>query len=680
MNGRKTLVLATLLACGLALGCSGSGSGKPGFDGSDHGTDVPRGPAETVSGDPGDAGSDGDATAGPELHPEISDAGLPDLTDTRDAAWDGGDSGPSTDSATDLAGEDETSAENPIENWPLGTVYQNCGDSFLAALDSPSGELRILVLRGSHYEMGHGAGCLMGKEIGEFFDSFIKYFTSEIEEVAADLGLEPDELPNLLFSFMNNLWLHMEPFVPPELEQEIQGFEDAILSDPGLAMAWTQPPAWGARSLVLLSNLSDMNWSGSLETILEKLSTGYSQELEQYYESFQASGQMDPAPPWLRLPLKTTCSFFAAWGPRTKDQHLLGSRNLDWSTDTGISKLKGLTLFVPDGGYAHAAIGYLGFPGALAGISEKGIVLSEVGSESVMERLPGQPWTLKFREILTHASDLDTALELATGTSPDGKKRPPTIGYNWMVAFGDPPLGTGACAAALETNGAVVGVFRHAPDCVVTPNLLLYDHSGSAVQVLTNEQDPFLVNIEGEAVEIGPDGSPKLFQTNGDGDFVLDANGHPLEASGGTPFPVGKPLDCALFRGDETLMHGVRRWQTAANGPQGGNGLMSQSGRYKARYLRAHDILVAYETGTQFSLNGEILVPENGAPVAMGLEEAVVMARAAAMGSNVMSIAYDATEIKIRVSFETGSGDTWQAAHQHPYVELDLKAAFDILK
>ena len=63
----------------------------------------------------------------------------------------------------------------------------------------------------------------------------------------------------------------------------------------------------------------------------------------------------------------------------------------------------------------------------------------------------------------------------------------------------------------------------------------------------------------------------------------------------------------------------------------------------------------------------------------MGLPEAEQIARAAAMGSNVMSIAYDATARAIRISYETGSADSWEAAHKHAYTELDLGAAFDLL-
>jgi hypothetical protein len=66
--------------------------------------------------------------------------------------------------------------------------------------------------------------------------------------------------------------------------------------------------------------------------------------------------------------------------------------------------------------------------------------------------------------------------------------------------------------------------------------------------------------------------------------------------------------------------------------------------------------------------------------VLLTLAHGEAVARAAALGSNVMSIAYDATALSIRVSFETGTGDAWQAAHKHDYLQLDLAPAFELLE
>jgi len=594
-----------------------------------------------------------------------------------------GDSADVPDTAPDLAPDVPPPAL--VDVWETGTVVAQCGAGLLALLPTPSGDLRILVVRGSHYDMGYQAGCLVGKDVGQFFDNLVAYFLAEVGDAAAEIGLDPDQSATLLFAMLNNIWLHVAPFVSDEYMQEIAGFEAAVFDEPDNLAAWGETkPEWALRALILLSNISDLNWSGSLEAVLDKLDTGTSPQLTAFYSEDTAALVLDRFLQSFRrvgprLPFRTSCSFFAAWGDRTVDNHLLASRNLDWSTDTGISVMKGITIFAPEGEIAHASIGYLGFIGSLAGMNEAGVALSEVGSESVMERLTGQPWTVKFRDILGHASSLEQAVEMATGTADDAV-RPPTIGYNWMAAFGDPPLGLGAAAAAIESNGIVAGVLQGTPDCGQTAQLVHYAQDGSVAQVVSNDEAPFEANLESEAVEINADGEPRLFQVDEEGTIILDDNGNPVPAAQGKAFPVGKPLSCALFRGDEALVHGVRRWQTASHGPQGGESLLCTSGSYKHRYLVMHDMLEAYESGSSYSHSGVDYIEETGSKTPVGLPQAEQIARAAAMGSNVLSIAYDATALRIRVSWEIGTGDSWEPAHKHDYIEIDLHSIFQMLK
>lgn len=588
----------------------------------------------------------------------------------------------------DLTPEESIPLPSLAEVWPIGTIQAECEGGLLAALETPSGSVRILVLRGSHYQMGRQSGCLIGAATGQFMNTLLAYFTEAIQEEAAKMGLAPEQTTTLLISMLNNIWLHMEPYVDQRFLDEFQGFEEMVLGEPELAQYWTETkPDWALRAFVLLSNLSDLNWGGSIEDVLDKLVVGASPELLAHYSGDEIAGLLRrllerTARAPLRLPMRTTCSFFAAWGPRTVDGHLLASRNLDWSTDTGISQMKGITFFAPTGGTVHASIGYLGFVGALAGISRNGIVLSEVGSESTMERLTGQPWTLKFREVLEEAKNLDEAVSLLAGVTTDGAVRPPTIGYNWMAGYGDPAGGgTNAAAAAVENNGIVAGIMRGTTGCDQETQVVQYAEDGTVLQVLDHGDAPDMANLEQDAVEIDGAGNPRLLQQNEAGEFVLNDNGCPVIATDGSgaPWTVGRPLDCALFRGDEALVHAVRRWQTASNGPQGGNKLLCDSGSYRHRYLVMHGMLEAYEKGSAYSKDGKTWVEETGTGTPIGLPQAEQIARAAAMGSNVMSIAYDATALSVRLSYETGTGPDWQGAHLHGYHELELAPAFDLL-
>jgi hypothetical protein len=299
-----------------------------------------------------------------------------------------------------------------------------------------------------------------------------------------------------------------------------------------------------------------------------------------------------------------------------------------------------------------------------------------------MERLTGQPWTLKFREVLEDAENLDEAVALLAGVTQDGAVRPPTIGYNWMVGYGDPTGGgANAAAAAVENNGVVAGIMRGATNCSQETQVIQYAEDGTVLDVMDNTSAPELANLEQETLEIDGAGEPRLFQLDQEGKLLLNNNGCPIIASDGTgiPWAVGRPLDCALFRGDEALVHAVRRWQTASNGPQNGDKLLCDSGSYRHRYMVMHDILEAYEKGSGYIHNGENWVEETGSQIPVGLQQAEMIARAAAMGSNVMSIAYDATALSLRVSYEIGTGPDWQGAHLHDYHELELGPAFELL-
>jgi hypothetical protein len=308
-------------------------------------------------------------------------------------------------------------------------------------------------------------------------------------------------------------------------------------------------------------------------------------------------------------------------------------------------------------------------------MSKAGVVLSEVGSVSSMERLKGEPWGLKFRRILANSPDLDAALAIALGSDALAGTHPPTIGYNFGVGYGDPlNAGLDAGGAVLETNGLRIGMYRHAANCDVTATLYQYDQAGHQVSVTSHEDNPALVNQEADAVEVGPDGLPKRFKVYGDGAFVW-SDGNPVPDENGAPLPVGRATPCAFYRGDEALMHGMRMQQKAANGPQGPNGLLIQAGSYRNRYTWTAQAIAAIREGLAYDVH----VPDNqGNPRTIGLTEGEWIARGAAMGSNVLSVVYDATALTMRISWENGEGPTWINAQGHEYVFIDAGAIFEL--
>jgi hypothetical protein len=317
----------------------------------------------------------------------------------------------------------------------------------------------------------------------------------------------------------------------------------------------------------------------------------------------------------------------------------------------------------------------------LAGISEEGIAVSAVGASSPFERARTEPQILKAREALWTATDLDSAMPFMTNTLGDGIVRAPTIGYNALVSWGDPHGGgANAQAAILETNGLEIGVFHHSADCTVEESLVRFDYEGAVDHIWTPDDHPEWVNREADAVEIDGDGDVRYFMHDG-ADYVMDGNNY-IEVAGpgeGIPLQTGYPMDCGLYRGDEAMNYGVRVHQSAANGPaNGGTGVMVHSGTYEERYLPMRAMALAYQDGTAYSWEGVEVIPDNGGQrVAIGLDEAEAISRVAAMESNVYDVVYDTTNLVVRLSYESGGGETWlPASEQPPFLEIDLHDLF----
>jgi hypothetical protein len=506
--------------------------------------------------------------------------------------------------------------------------------------------------------------------------------------VEAGIG-NAEAMDRLVGGLMDSAWAQYEPNVPAEYLEEFQGIADGM-DDAGARYADNDSILLPIRLITLIDlAMSSQLDIDNLSAITSFLDTGYSDALRDYYglrapppnpevvRILRAAREMGAKGSLTGAPL--SCSYFAAWGDRTDDGGMYATRNMDFSSDTGVSEFASVAIFVPDGGVPYASVSWVGANlGLLGGISQEGLTVSAVGASSPYERIATEPALLRAREALETATTIDEALPYLDNSVGDEIVRAPTIGYNALVTWGD-PRGGGADAQAviLENNGLSSGVFHHHNDCSASPSLLRYDVAGVPT-TYTPSDLPTLVNTEGEAKEIDGDGKVRLFSHDG-ADYLLDAYGHYIEDPTGLPIQTGYPEDCALYRGDEAMAYGVRQHQAACNGPgNGGDGLMIEGGSYRYRYLPMRDMTLAYAQGTAFSWEDQEVIPDNGGtPVLIGLDEIEAISRVAAMDSNVWDVVYDATDLEIRVSFESGTGESWTPAHeQPPFLHLDLDDLF----
>lgn len=547
-------------------------------------------------------------------------------------------------------GNSDTSSPYDPSGWPLGEIEKTDGRGILANYEIQEGNIQILRVSGDYYEMGRQMGSLVGEQIPPIWDSFK-------QALAEELDMSDTVVETLYVPILDQVWLHLASHTPKKHMDMMRGLNDAMgtpIEEDGSFDS--DNPCLTCR-IVAISNLSDLNFN-DITSALNTAQNGTSEQLDTYY-SQGPDAQLAPRSLNGTAPFQT-CSFFAAWGSRTEQNHMIASRNLDWTNDTGIHENRLITIFKPigpDAGHPYATIGYAGMPGGLAGISSTGIAVAEVGSTGVLERIKGEPWVFRHLDILEHAKTLEEAILFHTNQANSGNY-PQTIGYNFMVAFGDPENnGNSSDAAVIEANGAMVSVVKNG-----VTDVHFFAENGEHLQTITG-------NKEEEAKEINSQGETRLF---------IEDSGQYIEDPSGTPIYTGFPLSEAIFRGDEALSHTNRQYQIASHGPQNSEDLLITSSSYKNRYLRSRNMLEAWELGTSYYLDDTELIPDNeGQKTLIGLDEGVTLTAAVGMSSNIMSIVYDATGLEVMVSYESGSGDSWKAAKENPYLYIDLKDAFD---
>ncbi|MBN2800381.1 MAG: hypothetical protein JXX28_14675 [Deltaproteobacteria bacterium] len=568
--------------------------------------------------------------------------------------------------------------------WRLGEVLDTEGPAvFAKTTGSWGGDLYLLRLQGTHYEMGYQHGRLVGVELMEMWWTYMAALGAEMNIT------DPVVVDTILGNLLDQAWEQYGPNTPQIFLDELQGMADGMAAE-GLSYGDSEA------DLVLLPQrlitLMDLAMSSQLDPsdlsgIATFLQSGYTAALLDYYGEAPPAltPRMAEAMDTIRAAKPTgnlmgpglNCSYYAAWGPRTQDGSMIVTRNMDFAADTGMDKYAMITVFVPDQGVPYASISWLGAAtGALAGISAEGITVSAVGASSPLERIKTEPALFRAREVLEFAHNLDEAKPYLYNTVGDGLTRAPTIGYNALLTWGDPRgAGAGAEAIIVEHNGLSIGAYHHHSDCSVDTELVRFDLEGTST-THTAQTDPELVNTEAEAKEIDALAQIRTFAHDGT-DYLRDESGRYIDDPAGVPLQTGRPMDCAVYRGDEAMAYGVRMHQTACGGPaDGGDDVMIDGGSYKYRYTPMRLLTEAWETGSALEWKGEELVPA-GAPTLIGLDEGELVSRTAAMGSNVWDVVYDATKLKIRVSYESGTGEGWTAASaQPPFMEIDLDDLF----
>ncbi len=604
------------------------------------------------------------------------------------------------DDDTTAADDDDATADDDDDaaaGWVLGEIVDTEGAGILARMDGPWGDdLWIVRVEGTEYEMGYQYGRLQGQMMLDLWWTFIG-------EIGAELGAsDPEDADFLVGSMLDKAWGQFEPFTDPAQLEMVEGIAQGM-EDAGCEYGEDDVTVTNFvhRMLAMAEFAISSHMSGDdIIGLTHLLDSGYSDELLDYYDAEAAAFThalpgddgdalatawdllSDPEPFESDGDPILNCSTYAAWGERTDGGALLGTRNMDFSSDTGIGAFANLAAFVPDDGVPWVSISWVGMTlGGLAAVNQQGVGLGHAQASSPMERLATECGVLKASRLLQHATDLDSALDIMQSA--------PTMGVTGMISWGDPlNAGAGAEAAAFEQNGISFAVHRNRHDCSVESSLYRYDLDGAVDAIYTHDEHPELANLEADAREIDGDANVRYFSCTDPcatlDDLVLDEGEYvelPGPAEGVMPIQTGYPLDCAVYRGDSAFSYGVRMHQSASRGPMDGDGtgLMIEGGAYRDRYYPQMEMTEAYAAGVAYTWDDvEVIADNGGQATPLTLDQVEQISRVAGMpSSNVWNVVFDATHLVTRLSYESGTGDTWTAAKYQPeYLEIDLADVF----
>jgi hypothetical protein len=236
----------------------------------------------------------------------------------------------------------------------------------------------ILHVSGTHYEMGYQHGVLLKNQVQQ-----------NIRGLLASSEISNEELLDI--------WNEMQPYIPIEYLDEIQGLADgADISMDDIAAAY-MVIVWGDRG----------------------------------------------------------CFGISAWGPATKNGLLYHTRSFDLPMTindpiTGVYAHENSILVVrnPDEGYASLCPSVAGSMHGGGGINDQGIALGQQVCWSKDQTYHGIPAQIRTQMVLDHASSLDEAVEILTSEK--------TLGWNFVLSDGKIPMGV---AVEMSANHSFVGTY-----------------------------------------------------------------------------------------------------------------------------------------------------------------------------------------------------------------------------
>lgn len=240
-------------------------------------------------------------------------------------------------------------------------------------------EITVLHVNGSHYEMGYQHGWYLREMVQQNLRAFRLYSELSFEELL-------------------EIWHQMEPFVPQQYIDEIQGIADGANVSFEDVVAAYMDIVWGDRG----------------------------------------------------------CFGFAAWGPATIDGNMIHTRSFDlpfnvMDPESGRYVHENHVLIVrhPDDGIASVAASAAGSMHGGGGINAEGIAIGQQVCWSNDQTYAGMPAMFRTQMALDYADSIDKAIDLLSSNS--------TLGWNFVVSDSKIPI---AYAVESTANKSYVGTYN----------------------------------------------------------------------------------------------------------------------------------------------------------------------------------------------------------------------------
>lgn len=123
--------------------------------------------------------------------------------------------------------------------------------------------------------------------------------------------------------------------------------------------------------------------------------------------------------------IQAACTIVGAWGPATKNHHLLQLRSLDWASDAPVNQFPAITIYnsTEANSTVFANIGFAGLIGSLTAISSKGIGIGEKvwyppKGSNPRPRITyfGKPWAFVLRDLAQFGQNIEQMLSTIYST------------------------------------------------------------------------------------------------------------------------------------------------------------------------------------------------------------------------------------------------------------------------